>query len=346
MNTLKTYLPASILIFSLTLLFNSCSKNEIVQEVNEVTDQSSYVPIEERIESNLKIDNDEALEMIATIKALSSGHLSNKQPTPLAFGLDPQTTSEAIFYLEATLNYDYYREFDSQVDFEEHTHSITIPKNGDELFEEDDLIDAYDDFTDEIVNNEPSGKDVLVVNIFVSSEKSTEGVFEMEVFYSETSGSTIQELDADDDWWAKDQDGLCDNTQSGKDAADRLEELANWYGHDGWNGSTGNSNGGAVTTCAPQTSGYWTNVSTSVAYGNSSVNWPWYGCDNECRDDGEMEDDLADYFTNMYTTAPTRRIFVKWWSSSLTGIAGCNTNRGNHKIHLHAGDLNCGSLPW
>jgi len=329
----------------------SCQKEPVPSraEITAVSTQSVIDRFDNRIESHLKVDTDGALKTMATLKSLSKGFYTDKNPTPLSFGLDPMTIEESIYYVEALLNYDHFREYHSQVEFETHRTSKLLPLNSNGKVEEDDLVAAYDYFSEEIDENIPSGKQVLVSNVWVSDLSEEDAVFQLEVTYSETSGTVIQPLGSNDNWFAYDQTGKCDYSQAGKDAADRLETLVNWYTPTGWNGSSSSSNGGWVTTCGANTNGFWTNVSGTGALGSANNPNPWYGCSNECLGETQLESYLQWFFYTFWsgwTVGDDIFIYATWDSNALGNVGGNCSNAGRHVAVSWQGVLNCGSLPW
>lgn len=341
-----------ILLAFLAIGIVSCEKEE-----SAISPQKS-VPVSNQIlESNLKKSTSEALEGIANLKAINSKTSQNDKRFGKFHNVNIQ---EAIYYIEATLNYDFHRSIKGETDFESLTDNVQLTVNSDGTIDAAQLDYGYNHFLTSINNHTPSDptKTILVSNIWVSEVNEVGAVFQLETTYS-TSMPIVEPLSINDDWWPMFQAGKCDGTMVGKDAADRLEELYNWYTPQGWNGSSSNSSGGMEIACAPNSSlGTWTNVSyesyTPESFSNSNLNgaYPWQGCETECIDDIGMESLLHDGFICINANLQPSENFISvsyYYLSFWTACFGQQTSpptSGGHFFNLKKGELVCGPLPW
>lgn len=317
-----------------------------------------------RIESNIQMDNSDFLDGVASIKFQANRIPANDQPDPSYSPMDlgELTVEESIFFIEACVNYDYYRQNTDEEGFVIHHETFDLPLvtgPPTNLIDQDEIVAAYDILCDVIANNVPTGKQVLISNIWVSEVTSTTVYFETDITYSQSIPIADQSLTTDDDWYSHDYAGKCDATLTPKDATDRLEQIVNWYGLYGWGGSSANSTGGVIQGCPNNYVGHWKNIQ----YGwwkdfSASPNvWPWEGCWIECLDETEMEDQLTGYYGYMQNSFSQYDLIYTDYRSMTNMVhsnleALCenesNTNVGYHRADFTFGVLDCSlyGLPW
>lgn len=354
---MKMGIPA---LAGFALIISSCSKQELNPN-KQIQVQKQFVKQKIKIESNISVPQDELFLKISAVKATSQFKKQIGMQTTSgtsAPNLPNMRPDETIYFTEATLNFDHYRAYHSQINFENHLAQKTLSLNSSGEINGVDVTTLYDYFSDEISNNIPNGKEVLIADVWISDLSEDQAVFEMEITYSETSPFELDPLSLDDDWHPIAQDGKCDNTMLGKDAADRLEQLYNWYTPSGWNGSSTNSIGGWETGCATNTSGTWSGIHSFEYFGGNAPGtsqsqyfFPFNGCLEPCWTEVDMEDNLVDGFTHMALQIPSQSDFIRCTMvSEVHGTGGCpgapGTNAaGIHIFNVKYGVHTCGQLP-
>lgn len=350
------------------IAISACQKNKDLSTVKtplaSTTKATSGV-----IESRLNYSSAITMEGIASIKYKAGRLPATDGPKP---GYNPKdlgdlTFEEAIYYIEATHNFDASRDAVWDSDFETHRYAFSMPfvTPGVSKINQDEVVTAYDLLYQEIEVNTPPGKEVFVVNVYGLEIGELEGDFEMEVQYVPLGGggSTTTPLSSADNWKAFQNQGLCTSGGSG-DATSRLESLINWYGIEGWNGSSASSNGGLAIVC---TNGWprtftdveWLPSSSTYHQNGNATQWPLTNCNlNHCLNQAAMESNLVSFFNYTNNTLLTGSYANYTMLSCLydngtapAPFAGyCYQNGGGiqyrHYVRWRVGIQHCDPLPW
>lgn len=321
------------------------------------------------IETDISISDDTLMAAIASIKYQANRIPAADGPDPsyTAPNLGSLTAEEFIFLLEATLNFDAKGEYPWGVD-DEYTNTFTISRQADGTFDQDDLVDLYDDIFGYIASDLPSDHEVYFTNVWGTELSDDDLDIKLVAHYvpnDEGDLPSISALGVDDDWHAFDGQGRCNNTLNG-DAASRLHGLVNWYGTHGWNGNSSSSNGGTKYVCASTAEvPNYINVQTYPSndfYSNGNLNtWPLTDCNyNLCLYDTDMEDNLVDFFdyTNndllINSFSSFRMMYAQYQDDQKPSPFGhpCYTSSSvntqyRHEVKWNIGETLCTTnLPW
>lgn len=356
------------------LIFTACEKQN---QLNTVDKTGSPDPLAKStssgiIESNLSYDEATTLEGIASIKFQAGRIPIDHGPGPgyVPTDLGDLSVKEVIYFLEATCNYDANQSLIWKRDNAVYHITFSIPFiiGSSSKISQDDVVDAYDNLYDEIQNKAPAGMEAFICNIWGTAINQDNVDFEMEVTYLPNGGGEeVQPLSQEDHWMAFNGLGKCGSPASG-DATTRLEELINWYGVEGWGGSSSTSTGGMAIVCANGWPGTFVNSislpnnsnnNTSYYYENGIQSiWPLTSCTSDlCLSPSQMESQMVDFFNYTNTSiligaySNFRMMEAVYTNHHITPDPGeyCyewSAPQYRHQVRWVVGEYICGSLPW
>lgn len=333
------------------IMLLSCEKNDPLTpgNLNDQKDFTNAVEEELRIETTVRMETEAAIAELTKFMAFADASKMTSKGVASTLSDEDKSIDEAIFYLESSLNFKFFEEIGAIVNFEtvrfEEELPVYLDGDDNEKVAMENLADAFSAFSTNTLESFPSGYQFVVGDVWVSYLDENSAVFQYEITYGEEANYTIQPLSSADEWFPADDDGKCNSTEIGRDAADRLRELINWYKPEGWNDGV-NPAGGAVIACQPL-SGFWTNV-TSI---NNTVFID--DCRCNCLDQSDMNNEMGIFFTYMANWTPigSRFIYADIQSSLNTNFncGGYCSSGTNYKSRLRNnykhGVLNCGPLP-
>lgn len=346
-------------------MITQCSnKLEKDLQVNEVVNERPSINLEKRIESKLTVSNEVFVERASIVRKnnikISSNIAVLSEEEESWFSIE-----EAVYYVEAALNYDVSRAFGNEGKF--YVHHSTTPLSttiNDSRVEASGttLADIYSHFSAEITNHNPSGKTPLICNVWAEQD-GDDYILAVDITYSEDLGQ-LGAWSANDDWWSNELLGKCDNTEVGKDAATRVGEMLNFYEYDDWdpNGTLPSVPGmfDPIEQCGGNTSGTWANVTDeNFSGGSGTINtsnygwWPYADCAWTCLDDQYMKNYLFDgmeAITDYCQTSGLEFAFVNTDPNYTVGLylpGGSGCTPAHHFIYTVFGNFSCSApLPW
>jgi hypothetical protein len=214
---IKTQIAAVVLLIGIgAVIFNACSKSESTLPIKQNQEFSEYIPESDEVETLIKTFNASFADYKAGMKSM--------EDMPL---------NEALWYIEAGVNYEYRGEKEDLEDFNFDEFIVIVDmiegNDGELLVEGNDLMDAYEEllgYAAEIMNT----KDDVVLQVADVSIKTTnEQVtqFEMIIITASTSKGGINPINSTDYWYAFFDAGKCDSYSGyvGYDAAWRISSI-------------------------------------------------------------------------------------------------------------------------
>lgn len=350
-----------------TVVF-SCQKTPVKPEINfpesepQFSSSSNLIFPSGIIESNEDVPDSELFLNIASLKFKANIIPAQNGPSddfePVS--LDNLTPSQFIYNLEATLNNDLYRIHNGLTDFSRVKGSIPVSysiDNSEIKIDESVLVATYQSVHQEITNsNEVTSP--RFVNAWMVLNEMDNLFLEYEITYANNISSPDISLTNEDSWWSHDALGKCSPSVPstvGLDVTDRLQNLINWYGFHGWNGSSSNSTGGMAVGCSGSYTGTWGNL-TYPWYFDQDADpniFPWEGCYLECMNQNDIENEMASYFSAYnflaghvmiieYSAPNTQYLLHQNLCQNLP-----NVNIGYHQVNFTLGDFSCTpALPW
>lgn len=214
---IKTQIAAVMLLIGIgAVIFNACSKSESTLPIKQNQEFSEYIPESDEVETLIKSFNASFAEYKAGMKSM--------EDMPL---------NEALWYIEAGVNYEYRGEKEDLEDFNFDEFIVTVDmiegNDGELLVDGNDLMDAYEELLGYAAIVMENKDDVVLqvadVNIKTTNEQVTQ--FEMIIVTASTSKGGISPINSTDYWYAFFDAGKCDSYSGyvGYDAAWRISSI-------------------------------------------------------------------------------------------------------------------------
>ena len=306
MKKVKLGTIAFLAILGIIVIVYSCKKDaDLKKNYNYSRNNSEFIP-----------DNNEVISLIKRFKAAHTAYeqgLKTYSDMPL---------EQALWTLEATVNYDFASERDSTTDFVYDTLVVYVESYYDEdtlILDGESLMEAYDDLYDFIFEQvtDSSNTRLIAGDLSITDTNSTTTTFTL-VCITGPFVTGDYSINNTDYWNAANELGKCGNysgQQTGKDASTRINQVLNW-------------NHGYGYACANGGNLFYTSIDSVYIADDCLNGWCfWYGSSaNECLDPDDMaywvgvaEDVLED-------NRPTGKVFIDviyiddYWSLSSTWV--------------------------
>ncbi len=284
---MKLGMIAFLAILGLLIVIFSCKKEADLRQI--------YTS--EQIHSEFLPGHEEVIPLILKFKETQVNY-RNGLKTFADMPLD-----QALWTLEASVNYDFASENDSTTDFVYDTITVYVDsyyENDTVKVDGESLLEAYDDLFDFITEHisDTANTQLIAGDLSVTDTTTTTTTF-MLVTITGPYITGDRSINSTDYWYAANGLGMCDETNVGKDAADRIDQVLNW-------------NHGMSIACASGSSLFYTNITVEYLDKDGNGNYYfWNGDDaDECLEPTDMAYWVNDVESTIESFRPASKIFI------------------------------------
>jgi len=219
MKKMKLGMITFLSILGFILIIVSCEKEAgIEQTYTPIVGSSEFLP-----------DHDEVIPLIKKFKAIHAEYMEGLK------AYSDMPLEQALWTLEASVNYDFASENDSTTDFVYDTIIVYVDsyyENDTVKVDGESLLEAYDDLYDFVYSQitDSSYSQLIAGDVSITDTTTTTTTFMMVTVIGPLVTGNYG-INSSDYWYAAMGEGKCDSfigQNEGRDAADRLHQVLNW----------------------------------------------------------------------------------------------------------------------